>query len=93
MGFGFFFDGMQVGIQTRRQVGITLHRKPRSVNRTGAWACNHTRNPKPETRNPKPETRKVFGRVIEGIDSVMELGRCKTGSNDRPAQQVLNPNP
>ena len=31
----------------------------------------------------------VFGRVLEGIDAVMEMGRCKTGQNDRPAQQIL----
>jgi peptidylprolyl isomerase len=31
----------------------------------------------------------VFGRVVEGIDAVMEMGRCKTGQNDRPSQQIL----
>eukprot|EP00802_Teleaulax_amphioxeia_P019882 Tamp_20135.p1 GENE.Tamp_20135~~Tamp_20135.p1 ORF type:complete len:299 (+),score=76.34 Tamp_20135:65-898(+) len=31
----------------------------------------------------------VFGRVIEGIDAVMEYGRCKTGTNDRPSLQIL----
>ena len=31
----------------------------------------------------------VFGRVIEGIDSVMELALVPRGANDRPKQQVI----
>ena len=31
----------------------------------------------------------VFGEVIEGLDVVKNIGRVKTGSQDRPSQPVI----
>jgi len=31
----------------------------------------------------------VFGEVVEGLDVIKNIGRVKTGSQDRPSQPVI----